>query len=82
MKCVTQIDVLHLWELNRKYRRDKLIMIFLYIIYLLDRKTAADSKAEYAYKKIICWLIINKPKPTTPLFGAHLPWSRRCPLLK
>ena len=71
MKCVTQIDVLHLWECNTKDRRDKLIMIFLYIIYLLDKKTAADPKAEYVYKKNICWLIINKPKPTTPLFWGN-----------
>ena len=45
MKFPTSIDVLHLWQFNTKYRRDKLIMI-LYIFWLLEIMITEDSKAE------------------------------------
>ena len=46
MNRLTQIDALHLWELTTQHRRDKLIIIFLYIIWLHEVITAADSKVE------------------------------------
>ena len=50
------IDVLHLWEFNTQHRRDKLIMIFLYIIKLPEIMTASDSRAEL---KNIFNLLVN-----------------------
>ena len=42
MNYFTQIDELHLWKFNTQYRRDKLIMIFSYIIEVLERMTGFE----------------------------------------
>ena len=68
-------DLLHLWEFKTQHHRYNLIMIFLYLIYLVEIMTE---------KYFICWLIINNPQPNihegAPLFIEHLPWSWGCPL--
>ena len=46
MNYFTQIDVLHLWEFNTQYRREKLIMIFSYIIKVLERMTVTGFEVE------------------------------------
>ena len=69
-----------MWEFNTKYRRDKLIMI-VFVHNLAGREKDCSRFQGRMYKnKIICWLSINKPKSTTPLFRGYLPGSRGCPL--
>ena len=46
MNYFTQIDVLHLWEFNTRYRREKLIIIFSYIIEVLERMTVRGFEVE------------------------------------
>ena len=44
MGCLTQINVLHLWEFNTEHRKN--IHDILYIIYVLEIITATDSEEE------------------------------------
>ena len=52
-------DVLHLWEFNKHYHRDSFIMIFLYIVKLLEIMIAAGFRGRLKEICFICWLIVH-----------------------
>ena len=47
--------------------RDKVNLVFLHIVYLLEINNCSRSRDKIKEKYFICWLIINKPQPNLHL---------------